>query len=225
MLARSHKHQQRAHQRGLPQRRAAVGAPEVAKTNAKLQKRSAKLQNMVHRESAKTQREVIKTKLEPTPGAMGDLLDEDLQLEEWLELTLNQPHEAEAFRELLRKAADGATFAISDRPEIVMPWRRTIATRLHNGNQNCWRLTDADGRARDEPQHGTPMGLTCDENVTENSLTGDEWGEYYSTHDTVLRNAAADAAENPGVLRAPAARQMHALLSLTLSSIPLLRRC
>eukprot|EP00962_Isochrysis_galbana_P037511 scaffold13157_cov145-Isochrysis_galbana.AAC.3 len=180
---------------------------------------------MVHRESAKTQREVIKTKLEPTPGAMGDLLDEDLQLEEWLELTLNQPHEAEAFRELLRKAADGATFAISDRPEIVMPWRRTIATRLHNGNQNCWRLTDADGRARDEPQHGTPMGLTCDENVTENSLTGDEWGEYYSTHDTVLRNAAADAAENPGVLRAPAARQMHALLSLTLSSIPLLRRC
>jgi len=204
------------------------GAQQSA--HLKLQKQMRSYRNearsyRIHRESAKTQREVIKTKLEPTPGGMGDLLDEDLQLEEWLELTLNQPHEPEAFRELLRKAADGATFAISDRPEIVMPWRRTIATRLHNGNQNCWRLTDADGRARDEPQHGTPMGLTCDENVTENSLTGDEWGEYYSTHDTVLRNAAADAAENPGVLRAPAARQMHALLSLTLSSIPLLRRC
>eukprot|EP00962_Isochrysis_galbana_P055501 scaffold27271_cov123-Isochrysis_galbana.AAC.1 len=77
---------------------------------------------------------------------MANLSDDDLELDDWLQLSLSQPHEPAALRELLRKAADGATFAISDRPEIVLPWRRTIATRVRNGNQNCWRLTDVEGR-------------------------------------------------------------------------------
>jgi hypothetical protein len=86
--------------------------------------------------------------------------------DEWLTLILSQPQEPKAFEELLRKAADGATFGVSDHPEMFMPWRRAIATRLHKG-QNCWKLTDSQGRAQDELQHGTPMGLSCDESVTE----------------------------------------------------------
>jgi hypothetical protein len=97
---------------------------------------------------------------------MANLSDDDLQLDEWLQLKLSQPHVPDALRALLLKAADAAAFAISDRPEIVMPWWRTIATRVRNGNQNCWRLTDLEGRARDEPQHRTPMGLTSDEGDT-----------------------------------------------------------
>jgi hypothetical protein len=44
----------------------------------------------------------------------------------------------------------------------------------------------------------------------EKSLTGDEWGEYYSTHDTVLRTAAEDGAEVPGMLGTPGAADAHA---------------
>jgi hypothetical protein len=146
-----------------------------------------------------------------------DLSDDDLMLgDKWLQLVLNRPQEPEAVWELLRQAADGATFAISDCPEMNMPWRRTIATRLHNGNQDCWRLTDSEGWARDEPQHGTPIGLTCDESSTEKSLTGDEWGEYYNSPVVALK-AAGDAV--PGMQCAQPGRPawpVHALLSPTL---------
>jgi len=91
----------------------------------------------------------------------------------------------------------------------MVPWRRTIATRVRNGNQNCWRLTDVEGRVRDEPQpqHGTPLGLTGDEGITENSLTGDEWLEYYGAHDTVLRQAAEAETEAPGIKSSPVKRR------------------
>eukprot|EP00962_Isochrysis_galbana_P014540 scaffold4171_cov126-Isochrysis_galbana.AAC.2 len=55
--------------------------------------------------------------------------DDDLQLDNWLNLTLSQPHDPVACREMLMRAANGDTFAISDRPEITFPWRRTIASR------------------------------------------------------------------------------------------------
>jgi len=54
--------------------------------------------------------------------------DDDLQLDNWLNLTLSQPHDPVACGEMLMRAANGDTFAISDRPEITFPWRRTIAT-------------------------------------------------------------------------------------------------
>lgn len=125
--------------------------------------------------------------------------DDDLQLDNWLNLTLSQPHDPVACREMLMRAANGDTFAISDRPEITFPWRRTIAERLRDESKNCWRLTDSEGTVRDEPEHGTPMGLTDDEGVTDKSLTGDEWGEYYNTHVSVLRQEAGkDGAEDSG---------------------------
>eukprot|EP00962_Isochrysis_galbana_P018464 scaffold5326_cov136-Isochrysis_galbana.AAC.5 len=125
--------------------------------------------------------------------------DDDLQLDNWLNLTLSQPHDPVACGEMLMRAANGDTFAISDRPEITFPWRRTIAERLRDESKNCWRLTDSDGTVRDEPEHGTPMGLTDDEGVTEKSLTGDEWGEYLVNTTTTTPTSACSRGWFSGV--------------------------